>query len=111
MLLRWVTVTGWVVWSVTLACLLAGLSLAWREVVMLGVALALVSLLGLTVLRRRTLLAVAFDAEVYRVLPGSAAQVRLRLVSPARRATSATDQPQSATTVVCRSCSLVRHVP
>lgn len=104
MSLRWVTVTGWVVWSVTLACLLAGLSLAWREVVMLGVALALVSLLGLTVLRRRTLLAVAFDAEVYRVLPGSAAQVRLRLVSPARRATSATDLdiPVGARTVTER---------
>jgi hypothetical protein len=88
---RWVTVTGWVVWSVTVACLLVGLSLAWREVVMLGVALALVSLVGLTVLRKRTLLAVAFDADVYRVLPGSSAEVRLRLVSPARRATSATD--------------------
>ena len=88
---RWVSVTGWVVWSVTVACLLVGLSLAWREVVMLGVALALVSLLGLTVLRKRTLLAVAFDADVYRVLPGSSAEVRLRLVSPARRATSATD--------------------
>ena len=101
---RWVTVTGWVVWSVTVACLLAGISLAWREVVMLGVALALVSLLGLTVLRRRTLLAVAFDAEVYRVLPGSAAQVRLRLVSPARRATSATDLdiPVGARTVTER---------
>ena len=101
---RWVTVTGWVVWSVAVACLLAGISLAWREVVMLGVALALVSLLGLTVLRRRTLLAVAFDAEVYRVLPGSAAQVRLRLVSPARRATSATDLdiPVGARTVTER---------
>jgi hypothetical protein len=88
---RWVTVTGWVVWSVTVASLLVGLSLAWREVVMLGVALALVSLVGLTVLRKRTLLAVSFDADVYRVLPGSSAEVRLRLVSPARRATSATD--------------------
>jgi len=88
---RWVSVTGWVVWSVTVACLLVGLSLAWREVVMLAVALALVSLVGLTVLRKRTLLAVAFDANVYRVLPGSSAEVRLRLVSPARRATSATD--------------------
>jgi uncharacterized protein (DUF58 family) len=101
---RWVSVTGWVVWSVTVACLLVGLSLAWREVVMLGVALALVSLLGLTVLRRRTLLAVAFDAEVYRVLPGSAAQVRLQLVSPARRATAATDLdiPVGARTVTER---------
>lgn len=101
---RWVTVTGWVVWSVTVACLLAGLSLAWREVVMLGVALALVSLIGLTVLRKRTLLAVAFDAEVYRVLPGSAAQVNLRLVSPARRATAATDLdiPVGARTVTER---------
>jgi uncharacterized protein (DUF58 family) len=101
---RWVSVTGWVVWSVTVACLLVGLSLAWREVVMLGVALALVSLLGLTVLRKRTLLAVAFDADVYRVLPGSSAEVRLRLVSPARRATSATDLdiPVGARTVTER---------
>ena len=101
---KWVSVTGWVVWSVTVACLLVGLSLAWREVVMLGVALALVSLLGLTVLRKRTLLAVAFDADVYRVLPGSSAEVRLRLVSPARRATSATDLdiPVGARTVTER---------
>ena len=101
---RWVSVTGWVVWSVTAACLLVGLSLAWREVVMLGVALGLVSLLGLTVLVKRTLLAVAFDADVYRVLPGSSAEVRLRLVSPARRATSATDLdiPVGARTVTER---------
>ena len=101
---RWVSVTGWVVWSVTVACLIVGLSLAWREVVMLGVALALVSLVGLTVLRKRTLLAVAFDANVYRVLPGSSAEVRLRLVSPARRATSATDLdiPVGARTVTER---------
>jgi hypothetical protein len=101
---RWVSVTGWVVWSVTVASLLVGLSLAWREVVMLGVALALVSLIGLTVLRKRTLLAVAFDANVYRVLPGSSAEVRLRLVSPARRATSATDLdiPVGARTVTER---------
>jgi uncharacterized protein (DUF58 family) len=102
---RWVSVSGWVVWSVTVACLLVGLSLAWREVVMLGVALALVSLLGLTVLRKRTLLAVVFDADVYRVLPGSSAEVRLRLVSPARRVTSATDLdiPVGARTVTERA--------
>jgi len=101
---RWVSVTGWVVWSVTVACLLIGLSLAWREVVMLGVALALVSLVGLTVLGKRTLLAVAFDADVYRVLPGSSADVRLRLVSPESRATPATDLdiPVGARTVTER---------
>ena len=88
---RWVSVTGWVVWSVSVACLIVGLTLSWREVLMVGVALALVSLLGLTVLRRRTLLAVAFDADVYRVIPGSTAEVRVRLTNPARRATSGTD--------------------
>jgi len=101
---RWVSVTGWVVWSVTLACLLAGLSLAWRELLMVGISLGLVSLLGLTVLRRRTLLAVAFDAHIYRVVPGTAADVRVRLANPARRATSATDLdiPMGARTVTER---------
>jgi len=104
MAFRWVSVTGWVVWSVSVACLLAGLSLAWREVLMVGVALALASLAGLAVLRRRTLLEVAFGAEVYRVVPGSTAEVSLRLVNPARRATSPTDLdiPVGARTVTER---------
>lgn len=85
------TITGWVVWPVALVCLVMGASLGWRELLMLGSALALVSLLGLTVLRRRALLAVSFGANIIRVVPGTSAEVRLRLTNATRRTSSSTD--------------------
>ena len=91
MSLRWVTVTGWVVWPVIVVCLLMGVTLGWREPLMLGCALGLVALLGLTVLRRRALLSVSFAASVIRVLPGTSAEVRLRLTNETRRTSSGTD--------------------
>ncbi len=91
MSLRWVTVTGWVVWPVIVVCLLMGVTLGWREPLMLGCALGLVALLGLTVLRRRALLSVSFAASVIRVVPGTSAEVRLRLTNETRRTSSGTD--------------------
>ena len=85
------TVTGWVVWPVTVVCLVMGVSLGWREPLMLGCALGLVAVLGLTVLRRRALLSVSFAASVIRVVPGASAEVRLRLTNAARRTSSGTD--------------------
>ena len=85
------TITGWVIWPVTVVCLVMGLSVGWRELLMLGCALALVSLLGLTVLRRRALLSVTFAASVIRVVSGSSAEVRLRLTNATRRTSSSTD--------------------
>ncbi len=91
MSLRWVTVTGWVVWPVIVVCLVMGVTLGWREPLMLGCALGLVALLGLTVLRRRALLSVSFAASVIRVVPGTSAEVRLRLTNETRRTSSGTD--------------------
>ena len=91
MSLRWVTVTGWVVWPVIVVCLLMGVTVGWREPLMLGCALGLVALLGLTVLRRRALLSVSFAASVIRVVPGTSAEVRLRLTNETRRTSSGTD--------------------
>ncbi|CAB4888485.1 MAG: DUF58 domain-containing protein [Actinobacteria bacterium] len=91
MSVRWVTVTGWMCWSMFVACLVLGLSLSWREVLIIAVALGLVAVVGLSILRRRGTLVVTFASSVVRVLPGTRATLGVTLANPGRFSTSATD--------------------
>lgn len=82
MLIRWVTVAGWINWSVAIVALGIGAALSWREFLIIGAVALATGLIGLLWLRGRVGVTLTFTQRVVRSQPGGQATVVLRVQAP-----------------------------
>lgn len=83
MLRRWVTVAGWVDWSIAVVALGLGVSLSWREFLIVGGVALLAGLVGLAWLRGRVAATLSFRQRITRSEPGATATVILSVQASA----------------------------